>query len=145
MTKGNPDPSPETRFETGNQTAITHGIESLRRTGEMPSSVATADLRTREAEIVKNLADLEGIEREMENATRVGLLCLELGASWLYKELEKGKSFADIKVLVRLRSYISGTVRDLRELASLKKDLGKDSSVIDAALEAAKDIGNVQN
>ena len=93
--------------------------------------LATDDLRAREREIVENLATLEGIEREMERASRVGLLCLELGASWLYKELAKGKGFADIKVLARLRSYLSGTMRDLRELAALKDKLGKGGSALD--------------
>jgi len=145
MPKGNPNPSPETRFEEGHEAAVTHGIHSLEATGRVPTSLSTTALQQRETEIVQNLADLAGIEREMENTTKVGLLCLELGANWLYKELDQGKGFEDIALLSKLRTYISGTIRDLKALAELKESLGKDGSVIDAALEEAKRLQDVTN
>jgi hypothetical protein len=131
----NPNPSPKNQFTEGNtvgvqfqpghEVTVTHGVDSVRATGEIPAKLATAALLTREQEIVANLATLEGIEREMENASRVGMLCLALGEAWLQKELAKGKGFADIGLLGRLRTYISGTMRDLEKLATMKEKVGK--------------------
>ena len=110
----------------GHEHGRTHGAFSVATRG--PEALP-AELRSREVEVVSNLATSDGVLRELEEAAHRQWAICETGYLYLSSLMADGRNiWADgekrepVAILKMLGSYENGLVRTLRTLAELRKD-----------------------
>lgn len=114
-----------------NENAISHGVYSYQRSGEVPEARRTPAVMTRIQEIQENLATAEGLEREQEQVTEKSLAALDLALGWVQQKRRDGRALDDIKVFKMLPALLNTAGRQLAQLLEMKERVGKTGMLAD--------------